>query len=303
MAVVTGIFDSLRAAPGPPPTGSESARPWPVSPRVVELPPPTTSVPVNGHKWLANVPVAKDAGTAPDQEGLQFTEDVAQKLVIDERSPPAAVEQYRRLAAALHHSQRQFGTKVVMVASAINAEGKSLSVCNIALTLSHSYRKRVLLIDADLRHPGLHETFQLPMTTGLSEALRASADRALPLFDVTGGLVVLPAGRPDPDPLGGLASDRMANIINEASTEFDWVLIDTPPVGLVPDAKLLAAVADAVVLVIRAGRSPCVLVQQTIEALGAEKVIGVLLNATEGASTRRQNSYYRYGYGYGPRRP
>jgi Mrp family chromosome partitioning ATPase len=94
----------------------------------------------------------------------------------------------------------------------------------------------------------------------------------------------------------------MGSIINEASTEFDWVLIDTPPVGLVPDAKLLAALADAVVLVIRAGQSPFVLVQQAIEALGAEKIIGVLLNATENASTRQQNGYYGYGYGYGGRR-
>jgi capsular exopolysaccharide synthesis family protein len=245
--------------------------------------------------------VPHDTGTLRDAE-QRFAAAVEQKLVIDERSRPAAVEQYRRLAAALHHSQRQFGTKVVMVASAVSGEGKSLSICNLALTLSHSYRRRVLLIDGDLRQPGLHEIFQLPVTTGLGEALRLSADRALPVFDVMPGLIVLPAGRPDPDPLGGLASERMGSIINEASTEFDWVLIDTPPVGLVPDAKLLAALADAVVLVIRAGQSPFVLVQQTIEALGAEKIIGVLLNATENASTRHQYGYYGYGYGYGGRR-
>ena len=158
------------------------------------------------------------------------------------------------------------------------------------------------MIDGDLRHPGLHEIFQLPMTSGLGEALRATSDRALALFHITPGLVVLPAGRPDPDPLAGLASERMSGIISEASTEFDWVLIDTPPVSLVPDAKLLASFADAIVLVIRAGRSPLVLVQQTIEALGADKMIGVLLNATEAPSTQQMNGYYGYGYGYGGRR-
>jgi Mrp family chromosome partitioning ATPase len=87
----------------------------------------------------------------------------------------------------------------------------------------------------------------------------------------------------------------MGHIISEASTEFDWVLIDTPPVGLVPDAKLLASFADAVLLVIRAGSSPCVLVRQAIESLGPEKIIGVLLNAAETASTLRKSGYYGYG--------
>jgi capsular exopolysaccharide synthesis family protein len=297
---MSGLSDGLRRPNEAAPPDTAEGRPWPVSARTVELSAPAT-VPLTGQKWFANAPVPKDPGSLQDAERT-FAAAVEQKLVIDERSRPAAIEQYRRLAAALHHSQRQFGTKVVMVASALSGEGKSLSVCNLALTLSHSYRRRVLLIDGDLRQPTLHETLQLPVTTGLGEALRASAGRALPLFDVMPGLIVLPAGRPDPDPLGGLASERMASIIDEASTEFDWVFIDTPPVGLVPDAKLLAALADAVVLVIRAGRSPFVLVQQTIEALGAEKIIGVLLNATESASTRQQSGYYGYGYGYGGRR-
>lgn len=296
---MSGLSDALRRAGEPPATEVEDTRLWPLTARPVELSTAAAGS-GSGNKWFANAPVAKDADTVQAAEGPSFAEAVEQKLVIDPNSRAAAVEQYRRLAAALHHSQRQFGTKVVMVASAISEEGKSLSICNIALTLSHSYRKRVLLIDGDLRHPGLHEIFQLPVTSGLGEALRASTERALPLFDATSGLVVLPAGRPDPDPLGGLASERMGDIVKQAAAEFDWVLIDTPPVGLVPDAKLLATFADAVVLVIRAGRSPCVLVQQAIEAIGAEKIIGVLLNATEAVSTKQQNGYY--GYGYGSRR-
>jgi protein-tyrosine kinase len=288
-------FDASRQAAEPAAPTAQDTRTSPAGPRAVETS-TTPPIPVNGHKWFVRAPVPSDRETV-EHENLHFAEAVEQKLVIDPRSRAAAVEQYRRLAAALHHSQKQFGTKVVMVASAVNAEGKSLSICNVALTLSESYRRRVLLVDGDLRHPGLHEIFQLPVTSGLGEALRADVARPLPLFDVTPNLVVLPAGRPDPDPLGGLASERMSQIFDEASADFDWVMVDTPPASLVPDAKHLAAFADAIVLVVRAGRSPCVLVQQTIEALGPEKVVGVLLNGAEAASTRQQNGYYGYGYG------
>ena len=299
---MTRLADALRRAdvPGAPIEPEEPE--WPVVAPSVEVP-SAEPASVTTRTWFPQEPHPHNDDPLAEIATPQFSEEVAQKLVTDYRSRPAAVEQYRRLAAALHHSQKQFGTKVLMVASAVNSEGKSLSIVNLALTLSHSYRRRVLLVDGDLRHPGLHEIFQLPATAGLSEALRANTERALPLFEVSRDLVVLPAGRPDADPLGGLASERMTRIINEASSEFDWVLLDTPPVGLVPDAKLLAAFADAILLVIRAGRSPCVLVKQAIESLGPEKIIGVLLNATETVSTRQRNGYYGYGYGahYGER--
>ena len=75
--------------------------------------------------------------------------------------PPLAVEQYRRLAATLHHLQSERGIKVVMITSALSGEGKSLTSTNLALTLSQSYRRRVLLIDGDLRRPSIHQIFEV----------------------------------------------------------------------------------------------------------------------------------------------
>jgi protein-tyrosine kinase len=231
--------------------------------------------------------------SVPDGDApLCLPAELAHKLVTDPATPAAAVEQYRRLAAALHRSQAQFGTKVVMVASAISGEGKSLSVCNLALTLSESYRRRVLLIDADLRRPSLQQMLQLPPTLGLSEGLRAEVERPLPLFKVSSRLMVLPAGRPDADPMGGLASVRMSRVVSEAASLFDWVLIDTPPVAVVPDAKLLAAMVDAAVLVIHAGKSPYDLIRHAIDAIGPEKIVGVVLNAAEQQSNLHASGYY-----------
>ena len=85
---------------------------------------------------------------------------LAEKVVVDANMSPVSREQYRRLAAVLHDAQGNNGTQVVMVASAVPGEGKTLTATNVALTLSDSYRRRVLLIDADLRRPALHEVFR-----------------------------------------------------------------------------------------------------------------------------------------------
>jgi capsular exopolysaccharide synthesis family protein len=259
-------------------------------------PPPQEPTAASPHRWFAAGPMQVGDPSAHVPPGPHdFSDRLARKLVTDPESRPVAVEQYRRLAAGLHHAQAQSGLKVVMVTSAVVAEGKSLSVTNLGLTLSHSFRTRVLLIDGDLRRPSLHEIFKLPPTAGLSEGLRGREERELPLFEVSHNLVVLPAGRPDADPVGSLTSDRMGRMVAEAAHEFDWVLIDTPPIGLVPDAGLLGALSDAVVLVVRAGVSPCALVRQAVDTLGADKIFGVLLNAVDNRNMGSAAGYYSYG--------
>src|SRR5205809_576306 len=120
--------------------------------------------------------------------------------------PASAVEQYRRLAAALHHTQLERDTKVLMITSASPGEGKTLTATNLALTLSESYRRNVLLIDADLRRPSIHQMFQLPNVLGLSDGLHSMTEEKLSLIQVSDTLTVLLAGRPDPDPISGLTS-------------------------------------------------------------------------------------------------
>lgn len=216
---------------------------------------------------------------------------VARKVVIDAKMLPAAREQYRRLAAALHQSQISSAIKVVMIASAVPAEGKTLTAANLALTLSESYQRRVLLIDADLRRPSLHQVLNIPGTPGLTEVLMAPEDRKLPVHHVSSHLSVLPAGVASLDPMAALASARMRAILDEARELFDWVIVDTPPVGLLSDANLVAANVDGVVFVVKAGSTPFDLVKRGLDALGQDRLLGVVLNrATAGA--------HRFGYGY-----
>ncbi len=205
---------------------------------------------------------------------------------------PASREQYRRLAATLHHHQTDNGLKVVMIASAMMGEGKTLTAANLALTLSESYQRSVLLIDADLRRPSLNKVFGINGAPGLAEGLSALEEGKVTLHQVSPRLSVLPAGKPSSDPMAGLTSGRMRRVIDEARESFDWVILDTPPVGLLTDANLLAAMVDGTVLVVQAGSTPYDLVKRAVEAIGAARVLGVVLN-------RADTQAHGYGYGYG----
>jgi protein-tyrosine kinase len=207
---------------------------------------------------------------------------------------PASREQYRRLAAALHQAQRTSGFKVVMVASAVAGEGKTLTASNLAMTLSESYRRDVLLIDADLRRPSLHQVFQVAGAPGLSDGLITSEDPKLPLHRVSERLAILPAGRPTSDPIGALTSERMRRLIDEAREVFDWVVIDSPPVGLLTDAALLSSMADGVVLVVKAESTPHEMVVRAVNAIGRERVIGTVLNRAKEQPNRTSYDYYKY---------
>ena len=218
---------------------------------------------------------------------------LAERLVTHRNAGNVVIEQYRRLAGILHQAQVERGVKVVMVASAQAAEGKTLTAVNLALTLSESYKRRVLLIDADLRRPSVAEVFGLPPASGLSECLKSSELQALRITNVTDSLGLLLAGMPDHDPMSGLTSGRMQEIIEQAAAGFDWVIIDTPPVGLLTDAHLLSAMADAAVLVIDAGTTQNAIVQRAIESIGREKIVGVVLNRVE-ARALAEASQYKY---------
>jgi capsular exopolysaccharide synthesis family protein len=219
------------------------------------------------------------------------------KVVVGAKADPGLVEQYRRLGAALHHHQLQTGARTLMVTSAAASEGKSLTATNLALTLSQSYERRVLLIDADLRRPSLHEMLRLPNSVGLSDSLRHPERSIVKYHAVTSTLSVFSAGRPDSDPMAGLVSDTMNRILTEAAQRFDWVIVDTPPVALLPDANLLAAMIDTALLVIGANSTPYPLIRRAIEAIGEQRILGVVLNRMAVADIVASYNYYGYGYG------
>jgi len=233
--------------------------------------------PVTGHP--------RALATAPPELVDKMADDLSRKVVVDREIDPASREQYRRLAASLHAGQIASGLKIIMVGSAVAGEGKSLTAANLALTLSESYRRNVLLVDGDLRRPSQHVVFGLEASPGLTDGL----DGHVTLHRVTPCLTVLTAGEPTNDPMAVLTSSRMARLLGEARQTYDWVIIDTSPVGLTTDAKLLAETADGTLFVVRADATPFEVVQRAIASIGRERVLGVVLNRAETPESR-------YGY-------
>lgn len=239
--------------------------------------------------------------TRPGESGRSggwsgFDPEALERLVVSTTASPQLVEQFRILAASLHRAQAERPLKSLIVTSASPGDGKSHVAINLALTLSESYKRRVLLIDADLRRPTLHHLFRISNARGLSDALNQPAEGKAPVVQVTETLTVLPAGRLEADPLGGLSSDRMKRLVSDAATHFDWVVVDSPPVGVLADAHLVSEMVDAALLVVRAGVTQFPDLEAAAEKLGPDRILGLVLNAVE-ASEMRGRGYYNYYYG------
>jgi protein-tyrosine kinase len=241
----------------------------------------------------AHVPVAEQERRAPQTSQLRFGGADHDKLVVFAGASATVVEQYRHLAAVLHQAQEASGVKSVMVTSALPSEGKTLTAANLALTLSESYQRRVLVIDADLRRPRMHELFALPPGQGLSDSLSGAQGGRLPVHSVTPNLWVLSAGHAVVDPMSSLVSPAMKQLLDDASASFDWVIVDTPPIAILTDANLLAGMIDTTLLVVSAQATPYPMVQKAAQALGTNRILGVVLNRAEHASLPDSYAYYR----------
>jgi receptor protein-tyrosine kinase len=266
------------------PSQEHFASPW------LDAPPKAASRPPTEAKPAPLVLEEVEAGPALPALNVAWGE----RLASSPACSPALIEQFRRLAATLHKAQAANGAKIVMVTSAAPSDGKTLTAINLALVLSGSYRRRVLLVDADLRRPSIGDMTRVNGSGGLSEALKARTEAKLALVPLSPMLSLLPSGRPDPDPIGGLTSPRMRQILDEAAASFDWVILDAPPLEPLADAGLLAEMVDGTVFVVRAGSTQFPLAQKAIEALGRDRVIGVVLNGVERRLADRDGQYYEY---------
>jgi protein-tyrosine kinase len=227
---------------------------------------------------------------APTESTAADADRLFCKTVTDPNLPPASREQYRHLAAALHNAQTASGLKAIMIASAVAGEGKTLTAANLALTFAEAYERTVLLVDADLRRPSLHRYFPV-QEQDTSTDPTASRAWTQHVRRVTPRLGILTREQPSSAPMADLTSDRMRQLIQEARQAVDWIVVDTPPVALLPDASLLASVVDGAVIVVKAGSTPLDLVKRAVDAIDPQKRLGVVLNAAT-----RHGRDARYGY-------
>ena len=243
----------------------------------------------------------------PNEDGNRRLAVAASKeaveLVTQSRPQSQMAESYRALRTSLLLSSSGAPPRVILVTSAMPQEGKTTTSINSAIVLAQK-GTRVLLIDADLRRPGVHKALGMGPRSGLSNVLTGSADvqQAITRSQVVPSLFVLPAGTPPPNPAELLASANMRDLIDSLKRDYDHIVIDTPPTLSVTDAVVLSTRADAVVLVIRSGKTTKQALRRARELLVRvnARVTGVLLNAVD-LSSPDYYYYYEYQGKYGGR--
>ncbi|MCC9023486.1 CpsD/CapB family tyrosine-protein kinase [Bacillus nakamurai] len=203
---------------------------------------------------------------------------LAQISVLHHKSLVA--EQYRTIRTNIEFSSVQTHLRSILVTSSVPGEGKSFSAANLAAVFAQQ-EKKVLLVDADLRKPTIHETYQLENVQGLTNVLvgNASLGKAVQktLID---NLYVLTSGPTPPNPAELLSSKAMGELIQEIYNQYSLVIFDSPPLLAVADGQILANQTDGSVLVVLSGKTKMDTVQKARDALqqSKAKLLGALLN-------------------------
>jgi non-specific protein-tyrosine kinase len=210
----------------------------------------------------------------------------------------AAAESYRSLGMNLEFACIDLPARTILVTSAEAGEGKTVTAANLAVVLAQA-GSRVLLVDADLRRPAVHELLGLDNKAGLTTVLRMEGLNATAISSATEepNLSVLPSGILPANPAELLGSQRMRDLLTRMSNEVDVVILDAPPVGVVTDAVILSALVDGTVLVIDTARSHRRAVARAGEALSRAggRTLGAILNRESGSSATYQDAYAAYG--------
>ena len=201
-------------------------------------------------------------------------------------------EAFRTIKTNIKYSSADKHKKVLLVTSTEAGEGKSTISSNLALSLSQD-NKKVIIIDGDLRKPSVHKQFRISGSVGLTELLIGEEALEKIKHKINPYLDAIASGHIPPNPAELLASEEMEKVIEKLREEYDYVIIDTNPIGLVADAQILSSKVDGVILVARYEKTKkenLLSCKKMIDQVGGD-TIGVVLN---GIDEKRGKYYYYY---------
>lgn len=220
------------------------------------------------------------------------------KLIVKNNPKSPIAEAYRTLRTNLQFAGVGAEVKTIEITSTAPGEGKSTVLCNLGLALA-STGKRIIVLGCDMRLPTIYKKLKLSNMIGITNVLsgKNSFEECLQQVDIEGKtLDVLTSGPCPPNPSEILGSVKMQKLMVELKEKYDYVLIDTPPVGMVTDAAVLSSYTDGVLLVVESGRHNPQAVQHAkalLENVHAN-VLGCVLNKVD----VKKDKKYGYGYGY-----
>jgi polysaccharide biosynthesis transport protein len=217
-------------------------------------------------------------------------------LRIMNRDMPSSIvgEAYQMLQSNLKFISASQDLKTIVITSSVAGEGKSEVAANLAVAIAQVGR-RVLLVDADMRHPSMHKAWHIPNRTGLSHVLASQGNVNEAIQNVMLNLDVFPAGVIPPNPIALLDSPQMESLMVELSEQYDFIILDTSPVSCA-DASVLGRMADGTVMVVRPEMLTMAVVNAAKERLvnTEQKVLGMVVNALD--VRNEPDSYFYFTY-------
>ncbi len=201
-------------------------------------------------------------------------------------------EEFRTLRSRLNLVREKQGIKRLLVTSALPEEGKTFVAANLAQVMLWQREHHVLLIDGDLRASHLHVSLGAPAVPGLADYLSNDADEfsIIKQREPLSNFFFIPGGKPAPNASELLGNGRLKLLLDRLAPAFDWIIIDSPPIIPVSDARLIAELCDGVLMVVRAGATPIDLARMAFNDFRDKRFLGVVLNRAAKGS--------RYGYDY-----
>jgi len=296
--------EPTRVEPKPEPPRRETPKPEPVpvgvaAPPAVESPfmrrsaPPVPAAPVYGAPVRENGATFGHRGFAWQIDGDANAEpgQLDDHLVSLLEPTSHAAEQYRAVRLAIETFRHERGTRTVAITSPGRGDGRTITALNLAGALAQAPDARVVLVEADLRHPGVARALGLPTARGLSSYL---LDPSMSVDTVVArpagvAFAVVPAGASSSMPYELLKSPRLAGLLAALRDRFDYVVLDTPPVLPYPDVGILRDLVDGFVVVVRANRTPREMLRDCMNVVGRQRGLGLIFNDDERSTVTTMN--------------
>jgi len=224
---------------------------------------------------------------------IAWTPDMATMLFMNGDDSVRGTEEFRTLRSRLYQLREKMTLKTLLVTSALPREGKSFTAANLAQVIVRQHGRRVLLIDADLRGPRLHQMLGTLPGPGLSEYLQGKNDEfSIMQQGPMENLFFIPSGHGIEDPAELVGNGRLKMLVQRVGSLFDWIIIDSPPAIPVSDASLLAGACDGVLMVVRSNATPADAARKARLEFPEQALVGVVLNGTNEDAAPYARYYY-----------
>jgi len=212
-----------------------------------------------------------------------------------------AAEQFKRLRTSILRKMKSRMANTILVTSAVQGEGKTTAALNLAISIAQGMNETVLMIDTDLRKPGVHTHLGIEVERGLVDYLRGACELSELLIKTeVPKLTILPSGTPPENPSELLASNRMSQLLQEVKIRYEnrFVILDTSPINVFTDTAILAPQLEGILLVVKDGATPRDFVHRAIQQLEGGNLLGLILNQFSAPESLKDTYYYYYDYDY-----